>query len=605
MAITAVDKIKLNKYLREHAVDDIYYLDMCDALGKRGKISDIEFLEYFTDSAVQELNKDSKISIKQLTKIILTIDAFLTWIHEANKEISDETLNKIRNLEYFYDEYLERTKTEPDLEFKESCLKTVLTTINELYPSEEKSESMTKYINQINTLNSQIKDLRKQLDEITKLYELSQESLEQKTSKVASLTTSLTSSQNESKGKDKEIDRLNEVIRELSDKITAFETETKNLQQEKCDLLPYKEQFSGLQDEIKELKGIIEKEATKKKDELKKEKKQEKISELIYEKLLFESANLNQIVGFIKDSGIVTSSSEVSSILKRIKSKINLEQTSFSMCPSYQIVSPTLAENQTFSLNVPYGSKYYDIMLVSDFHIEQIDSKVLNGFDILNDYCVKNGIHLILNLGDFYQGYPGMPLEYKNAVESYKLVEKSITSIPQVEGIYHAILGGNHDKSIVKYGFDPIGMLAEEREDIINLGYMHSKVAINCGSHNLGHFDIHHPDTFDFPINLSSSGIDIDEMNNYLTSIYQKQNRNRDDSYIDIFGHTHKNQFNYPASYCYIPSFFEGKTKKGACHLRIYFDEDTDIKYMVFMPLTSTTKLVKTNEIIYQKTLKK
>ena len=85
MAITAVDKIKLNKYLREHAVDDIYYLDMCDALGKRGKISDIEFLEYFTDSAVQELNKDSKISIKQLTKIILTIDAFLTWIHEAIK----------------------------------------------------------------------------------------------------------------------------------------------------------------------------------------------------------------------------------------------------------------------------------------------------------------------------------------------------------------------------------------------------------------------------------------------------------------------------------------------------------------------------------------
>ena len=61
MAITAVDKIKLNKYLREHAVDDIYYLDMCDALGKRGKISDIEFLEHFTDSAVQELNKDSKI----------------------------------------------------------------------------------------------------------------------------------------------------------------------------------------------------------------------------------------------------------------------------------------------------------------------------------------------------------------------------------------------------------------------------------------------------------------------------------------------------------------------------------------------------------------
>ncbi len=605
MAITAVDKIKLNKYLREHAVDDIYYLDMCDALGKRGKISDVEFLEYFTDSAVQELNKDSKISIKQLTKIVLTIDAFLTWIHEANKEISDETLNKIRNLEYFYDEYLERTKTDVDLEFKENCLKTVLTTVNELYPTEEKSESMTKYINQVNDLNNQIKDLKKQLEEITKLYELSQTTLEQKSTKVTTLISSLTSSQNESNKKDKEIDRLNEVIRNLTEKVTSLETETKNLQQEKSDLLPYKEQFSGLQEEIKELKGVIETEATRKKEEIKKEKKQAKITEMIYEKLLFESASLNQIVGFIRNNGIATTNEEVSTLLKRIKSKINVEQASFSMEPTLQIVSPQLQENQTFNINVPYGCKYYDIMLVSDFHIDQIDTRVLSGFDILNDYCSKNGIHLVLNLGDFYQGYPGKPLEYKNAIESYKLVEKSITSIPKADGIYHAILGGNHDRSIVKYGFDPISLLANERDDILNLGYMHSKIAINCGSNNLGCFDIHHPDDFDFPINLNPSGIDIDEMNNYLSAIYQKQNRDRDDSYIDIFGHTHKNQFNYPASYCYIPSFFEGKSKKGACHLRIYFDEDTDIKYMVFMPLTTNTKLVKTNEIIYQKTLKK
>ena len=73
--------------------------------------------------------------------------------------------------------------------------------------------------------------------------------------------------------------------------------------------------------------------------------------------------------------------------------------------------------------------------------------------------------------------------------------------------------------------------------------------------------------------------LDIDEMNNYLSSIYQKQNRDRDDSYIDIFGHTHKSQFNYLAGYCYIPSYFDGGSKRGACHLRIYFDEDTDIKY--------------------------
>ena len=35
-------------------------------------------------------------------------------------------------------------------------------------------------------------------------------------------------------------------------------------------------------------------------------------------------------------------------------------------------------------------------MLVSDFHIKDIDSKVLAGFDVLNNYCVNNGINLIL-----------------------------------------------------------------------------------------------------------------------------------------------------------------------------------------------------------------
>ena len=58
MSLTAVDKMKITKYLREHAVDDIYYLDLCDALCKRGKIEDIEFLQFFTDSIAKEFRKE-------------------------------------------------------------------------------------------------------------------------------------------------------------------------------------------------------------------------------------------------------------------------------------------------------------------------------------------------------------------------------------------------------------------------------------------------------------------------------------------------------------------------------------------------------------------
>ena len=118
-------------------------------------------------------------------------------------------------------------------------------------------------------------------------------------------------------------------------------------------------------------------------------------------------------------------------------------------------------------------------------------------------------------------------------------------------------------------------------------------------------FDLHHPDSFDFPIDLEESSFNSEDLIHYLNGVYNKQGRSRDDSYIDIIGHTHKSQFNFPNSYCYIPAFFEGKSKKGAWHLKIYFDENTDIECMAFMPLNITTKLVKNNELIYQKVLKK
>ena len=54
MGLTGVDKIKLNKYIREHAIDDLYYVNMCDYLGKRGKITDTEFIDYFTDCVINE-----------------------------------------------------------------------------------------------------------------------------------------------------------------------------------------------------------------------------------------------------------------------------------------------------------------------------------------------------------------------------------------------------------------------------------------------------------------------------------------------------------------------------------------------------------------------
>lgn len=606
MTLNMVDKMKISKYLKEHAVGDIYYLDLCDAIGKRGKIEDIEFLEYFTDCVAKEFRKDEKISIKHLTKLIYIIDNFLHWIKEEEKDIDDRILDIIRSFEDLYDEYLNRTNFDIDLEFTDDVIGQVLSTVNELYPSKsEGNESLGKYINQIAELEETVKKLRRELEEANRLYSVLEDSHKKSEAKLEETSQELVDLRKDCKSKGKDINTLNETIEELNSRIAELEGLLAAAREEVVHFEPFKTQCESLRADVSRLKGVIEDDIKEQTAIAAKKAQDSQAEAIIYQQILFDGANIEAILRNLKSKGIITDRADVYNILMRMKGMINIESNSFSLTPSYKILSPRISEDGEFKIDVPAGCKHYDIMLVGDFHIKDIDHKILNGFDLLNNYCANNGINLILNIGDFFNATPGHTFEYADAVSNYHVVEKSISMIPRAEGIYHAVLGGNHDRNVVKYGFDPIAMLCDAREDFIDLGYTHSTIALNGFYNPLGKFDIHHPHVFDFPIDLDDDGIDLVDINGYLNDVYQKQGRRRDDSYIDIFGHTHRSQFNYPGNYCFIPSYFEGKSRRGACHLRIYFDEETDIKYMVFMPLTISDRLVKNTEIVYQKMLRK
>jgi len=606
MAITAVDKEKINKYLKEHAVDDIYYLDMCEAIGKKGKISDVEFLEYFTDCVLNEFSKNEKIYIKNLTKIILVIDSFLGWISDEGTKIKEAILEKIRNFPNFYNDYLEKTGFEKDLDFEENSIKVVIDTIDELYPANEKIESASKYISRIAELEKELAKITKELAKITKLYSTAQETLVSKTEKVDLLNKDLVSLENNLANKEKEVTGLNEdltmfskLVEDLRKRICDLTKEIETLQTEKEELVMYKDKCEELNDEITRLQNIIDDDIKKQKDACKLNQRNHQIEELIYQKLLFERASVDEIKSFIETYGFETDNTEVLSLLKNVRSKFTVDKNTFSLKPGYRISIPKVLEDGKFKVEVPSNYKCYDIMLVTDFHLKEFSKDVLNGFDKINDYCAKQNINLILNLGDFFDGIGTKALDYDCALANYRLAEEAIETIPKSDGLYHAVLGGNHDRNIHRYGFDPIELLSREREDFIHLGYTHSTISLKGTNSNIGEFDIHHPETFNFPIYLNSEGIDITGVESYLKEIYDVQNRKRKNSYIDIFGHTHKSQLNAPGSYLYLPAFFEN----GACHLKVYLDEGK-IKYMVFMPLDLKRKLVKNNEIVYQKVLK-
>ena len=605
MAITVVDKKKINEYLKSHAAGELYWGDMCDYIGKRGKITDTEFLEYFVSCVVTTFNKNEKISSKQTVKYLAIVEALLEWIHDDKVEISEDILDRIRSFKEFYDDYLTRNNQEKD-ESVNYGVETVLDVVNGFYPVAKNSESVSKYITQIDELNIRIKELEKELKDARRMYNNLQQSYEQKTEKADSLYEETLTLGKALRTKEKEIAELNSKLEELNGKILQLEETLTQVQAQKDILEPFKMMFEELKVDFEQVKRLLEIEQDSKRALEEFEVKQSKLEQLMYQKLLTDGSDVNELIRYLTAHGLATTKSEVVSVLKRLKEKINIDSSVFSTQPIYKVIPPVLREDGTFNINVPFGCKHYDVLLVSDFHIKEFNKKVLTGFDALNEYCVRNDISLILNAGDFFQGFSARPLDYTNAMNNYGAVEQAIERIPKADGIYHAILGGNHERNAANYGFDPIGLLAQEREDFISLGYTHSIIELSNPTYKLGKFDLHHPYTFDFPIRLDEDGIDLEDISSgYLADVYARQSRTREDSYIDIFGHTHRSQFNYPGSYYFLPPFFEGATRRGACHLRVYFDEDTSIKYMVFMPLSYGTKLVRNNEIIYQKTLKK
>ena len=604
MALTAFEKMSVNKYLKEHAMGDIYYGNMRDTLGRRrDKVTDVEFLDYFTEFVATEFRKSDKIYITHLTKVVSCVDAILDWVHEGNQDVSEETIDKIRSFKDFYEEYLERTGTIRDDDFYETMILPVVEKVNQLYPCEVVNESLSKYIAKIAALEITIGKLEKELAEALRLQGVSDKEIEKKSARIDSLTEDVRCLEKSVRSKEKDILELSGTISELRGRIEELSLELSQVNEVNGELSEFKTKYEELAEEVGRLQGVIADDIKVKTREAELQIKHSTMEALMYQKMLFDRIDVDGLLRHLKDNGVRTERSEVVEVLNGMKKVVTLDSSVFSTQPGYKVVQPTLKEDGTFTINVPYGCKHYDVMLTADMHIKDVDGKVLRSYDALIDYCTKNNINLVLSLGDFYHGVGGHQLEYENAVGNRQVVEKTISDIPMVSGLYYGILGGNHDKNISRYGFDPIKMLSEGREDFLDLGYTHSTVTFNSPTSYLGCFDIHHPNDFDFPVDLNDDGIDLDYMNDYLNGIYERQGRSREESYIDILGHTHRSQLNYPGGYCYLPEYIDGASKRGACHLRIYFDEDTDIKYMVFMPLgySTATRLTKQNEIVYQK----
>lgn len=116
------------------------------------------------------------------------------------------------------------------------------------------------------------------------------------------------------------------------------------------------------------------------------------------------------------------------------------------------------------------------MMVISDLHIGCEEERL----DLLNkvyDYCVQEGIHIIINCGDLIDGTFGQNnKKYDNIIEQ---IDYLLKVYPFDKSILNYTLLGNHDLSALQnVGLDISIILQSYRHDIIPLGYGTGKINI-------------------------------------------------------------------------------------------------------------------------------
>ena len=111
----------------------------------------------------------------------------------------------------------------------------------------------------------------------------------------------------------------------------------------------------------------------------------------------------------------------------------------------------------------------FKAMLISDIHFGSEKERL----DLVNkvyDYCIKEGINIIINGGDLIDGLIG---PFPKKLETYESqIEYAIKNYPFDKSILNFMCLGNHDyDSLVKSGQDLGNALKARRHDIVPIGY--------------------------------------------------------------------------------------------------------------------------------------
>lgn len=527
-----------------------------------------------------------------ITKILIGIKEICEYYMEIEQSIDVELVTKIKSLEEKYNNLIEKTGAKSD----ENIIR-IITEINYFIDQ--------NYSNQDQSL---ISDLSEKVDKLTKEVSQNGKTIKQLSQQIIDQDRVIKKLNRDNQKLEKEYIKENNSLQE---KIYEKDKQNECLYQQKNELeeqnrnlsLTLKDADSKIENLNETLKSIL---IRKTQDEVERERKKRRekdLDEYIILKLINNGYTLDQLSKELNSDDNTYSLGEIKESLARVKTRINIINPCKQSFPvEYKACSPLITKGGIFNINT--NNNVYDVLLTSDWHIWNYhieNGTLIKELDKVYNYCTKNNINLVLNLGDLLHAVQHP--EIKRYRDNLNVLDEMIEKMPYDASISHAVLGGNHDKYMLDIGFDPLKYLSDNREDFINLGY--NDVYLTFNDENVKQIiGLHHPYESRTRINIEDTNAHA--ILNYLKEKKQQYNMRNRDIYIDFFGHFHTARIDSFNGYASIPPFIKGNEKNmnGVWHLKIYFDNENNIQYMIIKSLVGDEKLNPVMETVYQKNLK-
>ncbi len=661
--ITVVDATRLTKYIDGVSFDNLSVGAMINIINSgKYKYDPDALLSYLITYVYDKLNNKANISNNKLEKFLYAVTYILLVYNEHKIYIGDDLIEKASNCQIAYinnrsdtgldgsnniidlfaklDNLLEKNqefkkeekeekKEEPTIEEKidglkhakeESALKQPEPEIEET--EEEKTsreaENLIAKLNarvdalQIDLINQKnafdglmsqsVKDQNK-ITDLNKKIDASKQKLQEARKETKRVKKELENYEKNAEKKIKKLEEYKELalqretqLLSLSKEIDTLESRVASLEAElnavKSDNVSLRDELDAKNSEILVLNSRLAGMTTG----------VSVLDEFIMDLLFEKSLNINQIMDILEKNKYSVSKDEVLESLQRINKRLCVMPIT---CweKKYGITSPAIRTNQ--KINVPNDGKVVDIMLLADYHLSGEDNEdfIKAKLDSVYNYCAGNGIGIICTLGDLLdnKNIP-MGVNKEAYAEARKLLEQLDDTIPMDVNIKHFILGGNHDRGMLKYGFDPIEELIYNRDDLISLGYDNAFMFFG-GSDVIG---LHHegvPREERVPNIINSSECTV----NNIRRSYDNGHINFENRYFDLLGHFHSSRFNPYEKFGVVPSLNTDRNSDGAWHIRIFRDGSGRIEYIIINMLVfgKGSVLRKANESVYQKERKK